>query len=281
MRLLGDVSDIISIASTNYTMLMPTTTGPNTQVITMSSSGLMSPENWIQNQWYTVVVYNLTPKTYTAASFSVQADLDMDNSDVQDPVMSVAASGVNNKSLIIVATVLPVKLGEFTVIEEKGNAVLDWNTYLEVNNKGFEIERSYDAKNFVNIGWVDGQGTSNRETEYIFIDKSPLQQIQYYRLKQVDFDEKYEYSDIKSLSMYNVKSDLYIYPNPLSQNGVLYIGGAGSNNMNVDIYDLKGKLVKSYKNINGDINCVDIESGVYMVRFNENDIIKNIKLLIL
>ena len=69
--------------------------------------------------------------------------------------------------------------------------VLSWKTASEINNSHFEIERSNNGKDFIKIGEIAGQGTSNSTKRYQFTDKNPGSAQQYYRLKQVDFDGKF------------------------------------------------------------------------------------------
>ncbi|WP_235294500.1 T9SS type A sorting domain-containing protein [Portibacter lacus] len=268
MRLLGQVSDIISVASTNYTMQMPTTVSPNTQVITMSSTALPSPEDWIQDQWVTVAVYNLTPGTYNANSFSIQSDLDGDNSDVQDPIMSVAAAGVFNTPLTLSATILPVELGDFEVKQEKGNAKLTWTTYSERSNEGFNVEKSEDGKNFNSIGWVDGNGTSNRLITYTFLDENYNQKTSYYRLKQMDHNGDFAYSVIRSLDG-SVRSHEYsLFPNPAYTN-TLNVLGTGDEQFTVKIFSTEGKKMLEETGLSTQIDCSNLNSGLYLVHISQ------------
>lgn len=274
MRLLGSVSDIISIASTNYTMLMPSTTLPNTQVITMSSTGLQSPENWTINNWVTVVVYNLNPGNYTLSSFSIQGDLDGDNSDVQDPIMSVAASGVFNIPLFIQSTILPIELISFEVSKlNKNEALLTWLSEKEIGFDRFEIERSSSLKDFEVIGTIEGSNQRN----YQFIDKNPLLGNNYYRLKMIDIDGKYKYSELRNLVFEN-SINLKIRPNPSTSGDISFVlnGLKNPNDINLIVTNISGELVKSinYQNVNHTTEChaeISKTSGIYLVRITTSE----------
>ncbi len=74
-----------------------------------------------------------------------------------------------------------------------------WNTASERNNSHFSIERSADGRNFTEIGKINGAGESSSSKTYTFNDPKPLKGINYYRLKQVDFDGKFEYSKVVSV----------------------------------------------------------------------------------
>ena len=115
------------------------------------------------------------------------------------------------------AAVLPIELTTFEVSpSEKHEAYLSWTTASERNNKQFEIERSFDGRQFEILGVIQGQGNSFMKTDYSFIDRDiPMNEnVIYYRLKQVDFDEAYSYSDIKVAEFGDVLA-FEAYPNPV------------------------------------------------------------------
>jgi hypothetical protein len=99
--------------------------------------------------------------------------------------------GKNN----IGGTDLPVELTSFTASVAKNSVKLDWNTATEINNYGFEIQRSADEEVWNNVGFVNGNGTTNSPKDYYFVDdKLSNAGSYYYRLKQVDNDGSYEFS---------------------------------------------------------------------------------------
>ncbi len=97
---------------------------------------------------------------------------------------------------------LPVSWLYFTTKMQDKNAVLNWATVCEINNHGFEIQRSTDGENYETIGWMNGNGTSSQKHFYSYTDMGAASinaSIIYYRLKQVDFNGAFEYSAIQSL----------------------------------------------------------------------------------
>ncbi len=96
---------------------------------------------------------------------------------------------------------------------ENGTAFIEWWTASEINNEGFEVERSVDGKNFEQIGWVPGHGTTNEEQRYLFTDDAPQSGWNYYRLKQIDFDRAFEYSRFIPVYVDDLPR-IEIYPNP-------------------------------------------------------------------
>ena len=122
---------------------------------------------------------------------------------------------------------LPVELIDFEAKQDDAGVKLNWSTASETNNDYFIIERSYDASNFKKIGKIDGNGNSLFTNHYSFFDDQPFDGVNYYRLKQVDYDNNFEYSKIipvlfnSSISKYG-ENDFTVYPNPYVS-GQLYL----------------------------------------------------------
>ena len=134
---------------------------------------------------------------------------------------------------------LPVQLTRFTAQQEQNRILLNWQTALEINNDHFIIESSKNGIEFQAIGKVEGAGTSYQLREYSFLDESPFLGINYYRLKQVDVDGKYAYSEFASAEHRQSKTELY--PNPVAENVTLNLGEINSGK--VVIYDSQGKVL--------------------------------------
>jgi len=110
-------------------------------------------------------------------------------------------------------TPLPIELLAFDVKPDGNSVHAVWLTATETNNDHFILERSKDAINFESAGRVDGAGNSNEVLEYSFTDAEYYFGVNYYRLKQVDFDGQYSYSEIRTVVM---TENLKVYPNPTS-----------------------------------------------------------------
>ncbi len=133
--------------------------------------------------------------------------------------MSKTALGTT-ATLADLTEIVPVELLAFTASVRNSDVELLWSTATELNNLGFEIERSIDGQdNFVTVGFVDGKGSSTEINYYSFTDRpqvSGVNQI-YYRLKQVDFDGTFSYSDVVNVS-YDVPAEFVLsqnYPEPV------------------------------------------------------------------
>lgn len=109
---------------------------------------------------------------------------------------------------------LPVELLSFNAKTIDESVQLSWATASESNNEGFEIERSPNTKDWETIDFVTGQGNSLEVINYIYADNTPLQAINYYRLKQMDFDGSFEYSEIVSINLKDKTPEIEVYPNP-------------------------------------------------------------------
>lgn len=114
---------------------------------------------------------------------------------------------------------LPIELLDFKGKYLNNQSVLSWVTASEKNNDYFILERSEDAHEFTQIGKIDGAGNSNTFLNYQYIDAKPINQVAYYRLKQVDFDGQYSYSQVIALrSNQKINAEIKAYPNPSSGN---------------------------------------------------------------
>jgi hypothetical protein len=120
-------------------------------------------------------------------------------------------------STLDACSLLPVSIFNFGGAIKNYEAYLNWSTAMESNNKGFYVERSKDGRDFTDIGFVAGAGNSTQIKNYSFVDAG-LKDIgvntTYYRLKQVDNDGQFNYSQVLALNLQNNTSKLRLYPNP-------------------------------------------------------------------
>ncbi|MGB0984276.1 MAG: lamin tail domain-containing protein, partial [Saprospiraceae bacterium] len=140
---------------------------------------------------------------------------------------------------------LPVEFSDF-YSEKINNAVqLFWETRTELNNSHFEIERSTNGKKFVRIGEVQGNGTALETQLYNFVDNSP-QQINYYRLKQIDFDGQFEYSKTIVVNMeHQATLDIRVFPNPTKNKFNIDFTNIIEQDVRIEIYNMNGQQVRS------------------------------------
>ena len=150
----------------------------------------------------------------------------------------------------ILTATLPVKWLNFDGKNIGDKVQLNWRTVSEINNLGFDIERSTNNQNFAKIEFVKGFGNSVIIQKYDFIDElinlnniDPFSDKLYYRLKQIDYDGNYHYSKTISVdapSMFGVE----VNPNPFSENFKLTINANNTNQLvNVVVCDMLGRII--------------------------------------
>lgn len=191
------------------------------------------------------------------------------------PVLSFAAIGVGDSPV----GNLPVELVAFNALFDNGNIALTWQTATELNNAGFEIERSFDSQNWICVGFVKGMGTTAEVSNYSFVDVPPsTYAILYYRLKQQDFDGTISYSSILTVAYESLMPEFYLfqnYPNPFNPSTVISYRLSEYCLVQLIIYDLLGneitKLVSEYQGpgeYKVKFDALDLTSGVYIYRLN-------------
>jgi hypothetical protein len=164
-------------------------------------------------------------------------------------------------------SVLPVELTYFDAATRESNVLLTWQTATEENNEGFEVERSAEGRNWEILGFVQGQGTTIETQNYTFVDEEPTTGINYYRLKQMDFDGQFEYSDIRNVVFGNSDDKtMAIYPNPV-QNELTISEGVG----NITIFNALGQPIRQLNNEETltTINTSDLPKGIYILQLQK------------
>lgn len=177
---------------------------------------------------------------------------------------------------VIGETSLPVELISFRGEKANTNVQLTWKTATEINNDYFIIQRSMNGKTFENIGEVQGFGTTTETQSYSFIDPTPANGANYYRLKQVDFDEKFDYSNIINIEMKRQSASIDVYPNPSTGYYNIKISNDWTSQTNLDVFDMTGRLVFSKKILNNasELNLAHLPNGNYFLKFtNQSDVL--------
>ena len=183
--------------------------------------------------------------------------------------------GIVNALTAINSLIVPVEFTLFSGVLENGGVNLKWITATELNNFGFEVERRDDFSDYQKIGFVNGNGTSTNRLTYAFIDENLSSKRYYYRLKQLDFDGSFDYSneiavDIEQLNDFKLFQN---YPNPFNPttNIKYYVPNAGI--LKVGLFDILGNEVKTLvdKEVQAGsyeltIDGTNLVSGTYFVR---------------
>ena len=166
---------------------------------------------------------------------------------------------------------LPVELVKFDAHLKNEQVYLNWNTASEINSMGFEIEKSKDGRAWKLIGFMNGNGTTNEAHEYEYRDSNPFLGINYYRLKQIDFDEAYEYSRVVAIKYHDPEKVIQVFPNPFSGSQLNF--HLTSKVQSVYLFDLRGQLIRQqavnqYVYGNYEWLLPNLPAGVYWLMVN-------------
>jgi hypothetical protein len=149
--------------------------------------------------------------------------------------------------------VIPVELTSFTAIAKDEGVLLNWTTATEINNHIFEIERKTEKTEFRTIGYVEGNGTTTEPRSYSFTDRNAENGINYYRLKQIDYNGTFSYSpivevDVASPLTFNLSQN---YPNPFNPSTTIEFSlPEDVSNVKLSIYNTLGIKVAELVNTN-------------------------------
>jgi Secretion system C-terminal sorting domain len=166
-------------------------------------------------------------------------------------------------------TPLPIELKDFNAYIDAKQSNLDWQTASELNNSHFSIEKSQDGLSFREIGIVNGNGTTNETQNYEFIDKTPFSGTNYYRLKQFDFDGKFEYSKVVSI-WFGKEGTTQLYPTIAKDEVMIKLNEPAEENGQVLVFDLNGRLVTAMEfeteTSEIPITISDLQDGQYILK---------------
>jgi len=186
---------------------------------------------------------------------------------------------VDDIKLSVYSSTIPVELTSFTATVNDNDVTLNWESATELNNKGFEIQRTLysDKLNWDKIGFVEGKGTTTEPQKYSFVDKNLKTNSYLYRLKQIDFDGTFVYSSEIKVDFTN-PVEYYLsqnYPNPFSATGKSNSGGNPVTTIkyqlptdefvSLKVYDVLGRDVKTL------VNEIQ-KAGFYEVEFNASNL---------
>lgn len=182
---------------------------------------------------------------------------------------------------------LPVELIDFKAVNEDCSVELQWTTASELNNQYFEVTYSEDGKNFKPLGRVEGAGTTLNVQSYHFIHHFPAIGVNYYRLKQVDFDGNFSYS--KTIAMkHHCKDDqipFKAYPSPLSEADKLHVQlYTTSTKVELYISALDGRIIQT-TNLEAnkgwntfELNLNHLPAGSYFIQTEMGEIARFVKM---
>jgi len=182
---------------------------------------------------------------------------------------------------------VPVELTSFTAAYENNKVELNWITSSELNNQGFVVERKTESSDWSSIGFVAGYSTTTETHNYQLTDNEITAKKYFYRLRQIDFDGTFEYSniieiDINSISEFTLNQN---YPNPFNPSTKISFTIPQTANVKLSIYNAIGEKiaelmneVKSAGTYDVDFNASELSSGIYLYRLEAGQFIQTRKM---
>ncbi len=219
--------------------------------------------------------------------------------EVETSENTITLSGINSFSLWTAGdknSPLPVELTSFSAVIVKNKIELNWKTSTEINNYGFEIEKYTESQNWSKIGFVAGAGNSNTVIDYSYIDNLEIDlianQTLKYRLKQIDNNGNFEYSDIVEVNLNSVVPTEYNlsqnYPNPFNPTTTIKYSIPTEGMVSLKVYDVLGKEVANLVDENKNagtyeviFNAENLSSGTYIYKLTSGNFTETKKLLLL
>ena len=209
----------------------------------------------------------------------------------QNKIMVCVTGSTNGGVWIYTDESIPVELASFTASVIDNNVTLNWSTATETNNRGFDVERQAEgSQTWDNIGYVPGYGTTTEPKSYSFSDYNLTTGEYQYRLKQIDLDGGFEYSNTAAVKV-NVPVMFYLsqnYPNPFNPATQIDYSIPKDGFVSLTIYNTLGQVVAEPVNEylaagkhHVDFNASALSSGIYFYRLttDNNVLIRKMTLL--
>jgi trimeric autotransporter adhesin len=204
-----------------------------------------------------------TGRTYGPAATTDRANL------IGAKGWTISGDALNASCVIM----LPVTWLDFTGQLVTNKVILNWKTASEQNNTGFDVERSADGRSWSKIGFIPGKINSALLSSYSYSDLSPLKGLSYYRLKQIDLDDKFTYSSVVRIN-YVINGEVAIWPNPVKDLLNIEINQRYRNEkMYLTVTDMKGTVLVSRIATHGNlaISTSGWPKALYVVTLKSED----------
>ena len=246
----------LSSAVTNGSLTAPDNISSGGNGLYAYGASATFPSNSVGANYWVDVMF--TPKAYSFKLINITDANGCSNSGLLQ-TLNVNAGSCDGNSL-------PVTLTNLWATPKDDNVTLHWTTSAEINNLGFEVQRSSDSSTWSVLDFVNGAGNSTSIRQYMYFDeKLSSGHRYYYRLKQIDNDKRFTYSPVVSVKLdaqegYVLEQN---YPNPTRQETTIKFTLPRSAKVNLSLYDMSGRLVKVLINESrdGGIHAVNLNIG--------------------
>lgn len=205
------------------------------------------------------------------------------NSGTINNVSVLSANISSNNFINTYGAILPLVLDYFKAGQKQPNFVhLEWASLYEFNHSKYIVERSTDQQNWTSIGNVSSLGNSDFRKTYQLIDQQPMPGMNYYRLKQVDFEGEVTYSTVAGINIFKKRSIL-LFPNPVIEVANLFSKESFKTGQTIQVIDATGTKVKVITPSAGNRLQIDLSgyaAGLYLVQLIENGkVVENLQLV--
>ncbi len=272
--------------------LYKTTDSGNTWTTQLNSDYIIRTFGWLSKSHGFIIGDGMYETTDTGSTWNEILELrNVGLRKFQSPTEFLGYS-VGNTGLIykyLDTSYVPVELTSFKGYLKENKIVLEWQTASELNNEGFIIEKSKDKIEWKPIGFAKGYGTTTGKNKYQFYDYNLDNVRNYYRLKQIDYDGTYKFSNIVeisySITSFNLSQN---YPNPFNPSTIIKYSIVKKGEVKLTIYDILGREVSvlvnevkdpGYYEVN--FNASNLASGVYFYRLVAGSFVSTHKMLLL
>jgi len=258
--------------STNGSLTIPDNLSSGGNGVYAYGAAASFPSNSVGANYWVDVIYS--PNSYTFNLTGIKDANECTNSGaLQTLTLSAGNCGTNNS--------LPVSLTNLSATPRDNTIILHWITSSEINNLGFEVQRSLNGSNWSALGFVNGAGNSSFTQQYTYADENLASgRRYYYRLKQIDIDKRFEYSPVVSAILGSTESFSLDqnYPNPFRNETIVRFTLPQKANVKLSLFDMHGRLVKILVNETKDkgthavnFNGATLTSGLYYYRIQAGD----------
>lgn len=182
---------------------------------------------------------------------------------------------------------LPVELIHFATSKDEKGVLLEWTTAAEINNSHFEIELSYDGVSWISIGIVQGSGNSSTTIDYSFVNNQEEVGVQYYRLKQVDFNGDQTYSNIRYFSPTEKDKPLSFIAfqnieNKIEVSAIFHgMGEAYLIDSRGKIIEMKSFISSNKSGVTFNFNATNLKEGIYFVQIKSGNALLGAKVQVI
>ena len=244
-------------------------------------------------QWFKTVSVTFDDGTHiTSPGISNSQPLTVAATGTVDGVNYVQFNGVSSfsggtaaKTIGVNSAILPIDLLSFDATKKGKDVELTWATATEINNDFFTVERLSPEGEWISIGTVEAAGTTKELQHYSLWDLEPYAGLNYYRLKQTDFDGTFEYSDVRVVEFEDLSGiSLKVIPNPSNGNFDVEVNSGEEKELEVLLVDGTGRVVKhsKHRSLDGNYKLYfgNIATGSYLLKAITKNYVKTEKVII-